>query len=227
MSDVDAIAAQCVTCCGESLDLLAGRAVFWAARRALLLADWHLGKSGVFGRRGLAIPGGDVDADLERLQTMIDRLDIASIWVLGDLMHAPPVAADDWPERVAQFLLANPTVQMAVVAGNHDRVQREHLPASLGQLIDWYTGPVDIGPFRLDHEPDSVAGRFVIAGHLHPTRRLVLGADRLRAPAFWFRRQYAVLPAFGSFTGGHNIRPSGDDRVFVAGPDSVIEVSRR
>ena len=101
------------------------------------------------------------------------------------------------------------------------------LPAGLGERIDWHDDTLDEGPFRFAHEPESATGRYTIAGHLHPTRRLVLAGDRVRAPAFWFRADSAVLPAFGGFTGGMNISPAAGDRVFVTGPGAVVEVSQR
>ncbi len=43
-------------------------------------------------------------------------------------------------------------------------------------------------------------------------------------PCFWFTHESAVLPAFGSFTGGGRIHPGAGDRVFVVGDDGVLEV---
>jgi hypothetical protein len=45
-------------------------------------------------------------------------------------------------------------------------------------------------------------------------------------PVFWFTRRFAVLPSFGSFTGGHPIRLGAGDRVFAAGPDSVLDLTQ-
>ena len=209
---------------GETLTLLPERAAYWPARRTLLLADWHLGKAGVFGRRGLAIPDGDAAQELRTLTALLAATGASRVVVLGDLMHAPPRDEDDWPALLAAWLAAHPRLELEVVAGNHDRVRADALPAGLAARIGWHADAVDEGPFRLDHEPGSAPGRYTIAGHLHPTRRLVVGADRVRAPAFWLRPDSAVLPAFGTFTGGVNIRPAAGDRVFVTGPDAVVEV---
>jgi hypothetical protein len=54
---------------------------------------------------------------------------------------------------------------------------------------------------------------------------LSAGNDGLSSPCFHFTPQLAVLPAFGTFTGSHSIRPAREDRVFVIGPDEVIDVS--
>ncbi|MEL7296809.1 MAG: ligase-associated DNA damage response endonuclease PdeM [Pseudomonadota bacterium] len=210
---------------GETLLLLPDRAMFWPARRTLLIADWHIGKAAVFGRRGLAIPEGDLQYDLQRLDRVLASYATDELIVLGDLMHAPPLASDRWPQDLADWLGEHATLGFSVVAGNHDRVSAERLPAPLTERVDWYPADRRVGPFCLAHEPEPVTSGYVLAGHLHPTLRLSSGADRVRSPVFWFRQDHAVLPAFGSFTGGHNIRPKRGDRVFMTGPDSVVEIT--
>ena len=42
---------------------------------------------------------------------------------------------------------------------------------------------MDEGPFHFSHHPEPAEGRYVRAGHLHPTVRLDTGVDRLRLPA--------------------------------------------
>jgi hypothetical protein len=46
----------------------------------------------------------------------------------------------------------------------------------------------------------------------------------MRLPCFWFTTQFAVLPAFGAFTGMQAVRPATDERVFVATPEQVFEL---
>lgn len=224
---MEASGGLAVDVAGEMLWLLPERAACWPERRTLLVADWHLGKVEVFGSRGLAIPDGGTARDFDTLDALVAATGATRVLVLGDLMHAPPRPGDDWPAQLAAWLAARPDLELAVVAGNHDRVAAEALPAGLGARIDWYTQGRDEGPFRFEHEPVSVPGRYTIAGHLHPTRRLVMAGDRVRAPAFWLREDHAVLPAFGNFTGGMNIDPAPGDRVFVTGPGAVVDVSLR
>ncbi|MEO0346710.1 MAG: ligase-associated DNA damage response endonuclease PdeM [Pseudomonadota bacterium] len=219
------VGAVGVEVAGETLLLLPERAAFWSATRTLIVADWHLGKAAVFGSRGLAIPDGDTARDFDTLRQLIAVHAPARLLVLGDLMHAPPRPGDDWPQQLADWLRAFPDLDFVVVAGNHDRVAASALPAGLDARIDWHDDHLDEGPFRFAHEPEAAAGRYVLAGHLHPTRRLVMGADRMRAPAFWFRGDWGVLPAYGGFTGGMNIKPERGDRVFVTGPGAVVEVT--
>ena len=212
---------------GERLVLLGDRAAWLPGRQTLLVADWHLGKADVFGRFGLPIPAGDADHDLARLEALLATTAPQRLLILGDLMHAPPTAQDAWPAALCDWLDGYPDLNVTVVAGNHDRVTAANLPAGLAERLTWRVEPLDEGGWRFDHEPVAADGQFVVAGHLHPTRHLVLGADRMRAPAFWLQPEQLVLPAFGSFTGGCNIRPAPADRVFVTDGADVVEVTGR
>ncbi|MEM8546637.1 MAG: ligase-associated DNA damage response endonuclease PdeM [Pseudomonadota bacterium] len=229
MSTTDTLPAGSVAVCvrGERLVLLGDRAAWLPGRQTLLVADWHLGKADVFGRFGLPIPAGDEDHDLARLGALLATTRSRRLLILGDLMHAPPTAQDAWPAALRTWLDGYPDLDVTVVAGNHDRMAAVSLPAGLAERLTWLTEPLDEDGWRFDHEPAAAAGQFVVAGHLHPTRRLVLGADRMRAPAFWLQPKQLVLPAFGSFTGGYNIRPAPTDRVFVTDGADVVEVTSR
>jgi hypothetical protein len=44
----------------------------------------------------------------------------------------------------------------------------------------------------------------------------------MRAACFYFSKNLALLPAFGSFTGTHPVSPRAGDRVFAVGDGRVI-----
>lgn len=210
-----------VTWCDQRLLLTGERAVVWPAQRTVLVADVHLGKEAVFRRHGMAVPDGPTVENLDRLTAIVRRHSCERVVVLGDLMHAPPRAGDTWPRSVSRWLDDHRQLAVHVVAGNHDRaVGRQRLDAR----IQWHLASLPVGPFQLRHEPaaDGDEG-FAICGHLHPVIRLRIGAERLRAPVFWWRRNSAVLPAFGRFTGGHPISTQSDDRIWVVQDGAVVE----
>ena len=111
-------------------------------------------------------------------------------------------------------------VEMVLVRGNHDR-RLELPPAWRMALVESH---LDLGPFRFSYHPEPAEGRYVWAVHLHPTVRLDTGADRLRLPCFHLGVGVGVLPAFSAFTGGQDIRPRADERLFAIAEDTVVEV---
>jgi len=118
--------------------------------------------------------------------------------------------------------------EVVLVLGNHDRPLGP-LPATLG--IDAVLPAVTEPPFHFVHEPVTVmapAGRdlFTIGGHLHPTVSIRSpSGDRIADRCFVAEPAALVLPAFGSFTGGHRIAPTADTRAWIARDDGVAEVT--
>ncbi|MDP3286967.1 MAG: DEAD/DEAH box helicase, partial [Methyloversatilis sp.] len=55
---------------GESMTLLAERALWWPAQSTLLIADAHFGKGVTFRARGVAVPSGTSDDTLDRLAAL-------------------------------------------------------------------------------------------------------------------------------------------------------------
>jgi metallophosphoesterase superfamily enzyme len=107
------------------------------------------------------------------------------------------------------------------VSGNHDR-KAGPPPAAFGirQIVDRYARP----PFFFRHQAQHLSGSYVLGGHLHPAVLLTgAGRQRERLPCFFFGCRYAVLPAFGGFTGHFAVRPKKGDRVFVIADNQVIE----
>ncbi len=209
---------------GQELRLNRERAVFWSSCSTLLVSDVHLGKESVFGRHGLAIPDGATSRDLDRLAELVACYRAERLVVLGDLVHATPSGDAQWPQLLSSWLTKHSELSVAVVAGNHDRrAARE----ALDRRIEWHVAPLVEPPFVFAHETgDALDGSgYALTGHLHPVVRLGdRRGDRLRCPVFWFRDDHAVLPAFGTFTGGYAVRPAAADRVFAVGPDDVLEL---
>jgi len=209
------------------LRLLPERAAFFAAESTLLVADVHLGKAHSFRRLGVPVPEGTTAGTLARLTRAIGATGARHVVVLGDLLHAALATATSRGEAtrhaVAAWRRAHPAVQLTLVRGNHDAKAGDP-PA------DWDVAVVEepwpLGPYALRHEPrPDEAGRYVLAGHLHPALHLSgRGPGRLRLPCFHFGASVGVLPAFGEFTGGVGVRAAPGDRLFAIAEDEVREV---
>ena len=208
---------------GESLVLHPERALIWPRRRTVIVADTHFGKSGFFGRHGIAVPAGTDEADRQRLSRLVTSIDARRLIILGDFLHAPltagSVEADDlqvWAEQLATSL------EIHVVAGNHD------LHGSRFSPVHWWETEWLDPPFCFIHDANRVrsigAGSlFTVSGHVHPVIRLrSLGKSAMRVPVFWQTLTGLILPSFGLFTGGFAITPGESDRIFGVGPSGIV-----
>ncbi|MEH6493847.1 ligase-associated DNA damage response endonuclease PdeM [Halopseudomonas sp.] len=192
------------TLAGAEVVLHGDKALFYPAESTLLVADTHFGKAALMRRRGLAVPSGQSRDDLQRLSRLVEEFGAQRLVVLGDVLHHRPMAGEPFLQQFPAWLAKHAQLSVEAVIGNHDR----HA-AGLDIGIQWYPH-LDLGPFRLCHEPMPVAGKHVLAGHIHPAMQLTVAGDRLRAPIFWLRRQLSVLPSFGAFTGGWNVPAEPD-----------------
>lgn len=202
--------------------MLPGRAAYWPRTATLLIADAHLGKAAAFRQAGIPVPQGTTEENLSRLSALVRDCGASRIVFLGDLVHdtAARHAASDafvrWREQ-------HRDLEVVLVRGNHDR--RAGDPPREWNVITVAEPLVESG-LALCHAPREVAGCYAISGHLHPGVRLSgRGRDSVRLPCFWFTPTYAVLPAFGAFTGLAEIRPAPVDTVYVEAEEGIAAIA--
>jgi DNA ligase-associated metallophosphoesterase len=207
---------------GESLSLLADRALYWPRRRTLVVADVHLGKGAAFRRAGVAVASGSTAESLVRLDALLQSTAALRLLVLGDLFHT--ALADDEPTVAAfdGFRRRHPALLIEAIRGNHDRAI-DRLPAAW--QIEWRDA-LHEAPFVFAHEPAPDVRGYVLAGHVHPVLRLRSANDSLRLPVFWFGPGVGVLPSFGAFTGGWSITPEPGDQLIAVTPQGLVPLPR-
>jgi DNA ligase-associated metallophosphoesterase len=215
---------QCasVTIRGETLWLHPERAVLWPARRTLIVSDTHFGKSALFGYHGVAVPAGSDRHDRERLSRLLQETCAARLLILGDFLHGP-LASDSADVRdLAAWAAAMGSIEIRVVAGNHDRgaLCNRDMP------LEWQVHDLIEPPFCFTHDAERAPcdeELYTLSGHIHPVVRLAgLRKRAARVPVFWQRPSGLILPSFGLFTGGSVVRPGPGDRLFAVGPQSVV-----
>lgn len=199
-----------ITLFGVELVLDASGACWWPREKTLIVADLHFEKGSAYARTGQFLPPYDTRATIKRLQALLHRFDAARVIALGDSFHDDGAGARlDLEERSA---LADFTKLCDVVwvEGNHD----PNPPAWLGGRI---VPELVMGNLVFRHIPgtDNCAGE--VAGHLHPAASLSRGGVRMRKRCFVCDGQRLVLPAFGAYTGGLDVRDAAVAELFRQG----------
>ncbi len=204
------------TLAGESVELLAARALHWPRARTLFVADVHLGKAAAFRAGGVPIPRGATAHDLARLDALIERTAAQRLVVLGDFLHAAAgrVAALDVAFR--RWRHSRAALAIMLVRGNHDERAGDPPPA---WGIDVVAEPHPLAPFVLCHAPATPRTGHALCGHVHPGVRVSGDAhESARMPCFVLGRRRTLLPAFGRLTGLAMVaRARGDTVVAIAG----------
>jgi len=180
-------------------------ALYWEEQRLLVVSDLHLEKGSSYATRGVLLPPYDTIATLGRLGAVIARHDPRTVIALGDSFH----------DRAAHDRMSPPNREVLGalqlrrdwiwISGNHD----PELPSDLGGTV---AAEVAIGPITFRHEPTGAQGE--IAGHLHPKARVSARGRAVERRCFASDGARAVMPAFGAYTGGLNIRDAAFAKIF-------------
>jgi DNA ligase-associated metallophosphoesterase len=172
-------------------------ALFWPKYGVLAIADLHLEKGSSLATRGTLVPPYDTATTILRLARLIGFYAPRCVVALGDSFHDGGGA-----ERLSRDDRANLGAlqcgrEWIWLAGNHD-------PQPAANIGGIFQTTFSLGALRFRHEPTGAAGE--IAGHLHPVARLSYRGRVVSRRCFVGDGHCLVMPAFGAFAGGLNVR---------------------
>lgn len=213
--------SHAITFAGAELILLADRAIHWAARRTLIVADLHLGKDASFRAAGLPVPIGKSVKDLARLTALLQATGSTRLVILGDLVHNRASHQAELADSFTMWRKTHESLEILLIRGNHDR-HAGATPADWG--ITEVSEPFDDCPLQLCHFPGASASPH-LCGHTHPVVA-IRDFDRSFAsiPCFVVDHSTLTLPAFGSFTGGSKVAREPSRKLFAATGNTIVAV---
>jgi hypothetical protein len=192
---------------GEQLTLDPGGAAWWPAHGTLIFSDIHFEKGSSYARFGQHLPPYDTRTALNRMVALAARYTPTRIIALGDSFHDKD-GADRLGEREREILFAlGRSAEWIWIEGNHDPAP----PAWLGGTI---TSEIRIGGLLFRHEPSATHSPGEVAGHLHPCATVTRHGRSLRRRCFVSDGHRLVLPAFGAYAGGLDIREAAVRSLF-------------
>jgi DNA ligase-associated metallophosphoesterase len=172
-------------------------ALYWPDQGMLVVADLHLEKGSSFAARGVLLPPYDTVATLARLARLVTHYAPRCVVALGDSFHdggGPARLADTDREALSIMQRGREWIW---ITGNHDP---EPATGIGGAFIETMTA----GALTFRHLPSGASGE--ISGHLHPVARVSHRGRAVSRRCFAADTTRMILPAFGAFTGGLNIR---------------------
>ena len=197
------------------------RALYWPSKKALLLGDVHLGKYISFQKAGIPISADTCLNTLERFKALCHDYEVHTLHVLGDFFHDFHSLESPHLKFWLKFLREN-KISFHFIYGNHDGFLRKIRAKMPGvQIYDREY----IDNFCLIHDAKDKVKKnfFILSGHRHPCFSIRGTSDEIRLPALALSIQYnyAILPAFGTFTGGENL--SRRDYDFIVAGENFVE----
>jgi DNA ligase-associated metallophosphoesterase len=174
-------------------------ALYWPEEKMLIVADLHLEKGSAFAARGVLLPPYDTASTLARLGRLIERYAPQIVMALGDSFHdgGGPARMADTDRAALQALQRGR--DWLWIAGNHD-------PDPADGIGGRFADTLALGPLTFRHEPSPGRCDGEIAGHLHPLARVARRGRTVSRRCFASDGRRLVMPAFGAYTGGLNVR---------------------
>ena len=219
--DVSAVGADVrVVVAGAETRLRASGALWLEGERALVVADVHLEKGSAYAARGQLLPPFDTRDALVRLEAETDALRAQTIVMLGDAFHDGGAEQRLSQEDASRLRALARGRTLVWIVGNHDPAPPARLP---GEAAD----TLALGGLVLRHEPTPGLAGAEAAGHLHPCARIAAGGRSVRRRCFVTDGERLILPAFGAYAGGLNIRDETFKGLFARPPLAVALGPRR
>ncbi|HZZ33449.1 MAG TPA: ligase-associated DNA damage response endonuclease PdeM [Phenylobacterium sp.] len=191
--------------------LRASGALWLAAERALVVADLHLEKGSSYAALGQMLPPYDTRETLRRLADEVETLGPAMVILLGDTFHdrrSEERLAPDDAEGLRDLARGRTLVW---VIGNHDADGPRALPGETAAELE-------LCGLTLRHEPQPGLQPGEVAGHLHPAARVRATRGSVRRRCFVTDASRLILPAFGAYAGGLNVRDAAFAGLFARAP---------
>ena len=194
---------------GERLMLDPSGALHWPATSTLIVSDLHLEKGSSFARKGMLLPPWDTHATLDRLTLLLRRYQPRIVVALGDSFHDAEGAARLPAGEIARLKAMTEAHRFVWVQGNHDPTP----PAALGGDF-----VAEFATARLVFRHNAIAGATgEISGHYHPKASVPARGGSVSRPCFVTDARRIMLPAFGAYAGGLDVRDPAIMRLFPRG----------
>ena len=204
---------------GEACVLRCSGALWVVEHRTLIASDLHLEKGSAFAARGQLLPPYDSPATITKLEAEVEALDPVGVVLLGDSFHDTKaigrMTADD-RTRIDALAAGRDWVWLE---GNHDL---KALAGALDDLPGRVVETMTVGALTLIHEPQPGDAVGEVAGHLHPSAKVSRYGRGVRRPCFVTDGRRLLMPAFGAFTGGLNVRDPDIAGLFEASPMAAV-----
>lgn len=209
---------------GHEFILHPSGAALWKGRNITLVADLHLEKGSHFAMRGFFLPPYDTHRTLVKLLALCRAEHIKQLIILGDCFHDPKAYGRMRKDDRLLFDKLR-AYDPAWIQGNHDG---DFVPPGFPSY-----DALELDGIILRHHADPGTLSPEISGHYHPKAPINHKGSMMSLPCFIEDGRKLILPAFGAYTGGLDIRdaairslfPDGY-RAYALGSDKVYRLQK-
>ncbi len=207
-----------ITFRGESLLLDPAGVLVWPRLGLLAIADLHLEKGSACAVRGQLVPPWDSHATLARVAALVRQHAPRILVAVGDSFHDTHAVSRLSDADAAVLASIGQASRIVWVRGNHDPMPPEGVA---GQACEVFAAEGVV--FRhqaLSRRDEPAPGE--VSGHFHPKARVETRAGEIVRPCFMVDANRIMLPSFGAYTGGLDVRSPPIARHFRQGGHAYL-----
>ncbi len=215
-----------ITFRGETLLLDPAGVLVWPRLSLLAVADLHLEKGSACAGRGQLVPPWDSCGTLARLAELVRRHAPRTVVAVGDSFHDAHAATRLSDADAAVLASIGQAAALVWVRGNHDPLP----PAGIaGHACETFAAEGLLFRHQAASRRSLPNAPGEVSGHFHPKARVATRVGEIVRPCFMTDAHRIMLPSFGAYTGGLDVRspaiarhyPEGG-RAFLLGRDRVF-----
>ncbi len=182
-------------------------ALYLTEGRILVVADMHLEKGTSGARRGIFLPPYDSQITLNLLSRTVTTYAPERVIFLGDSFHDAhaPLRLDTG--CLDTLTTISKSCELVWVTGNHD----PEIPQSIAAMC---ISELSFSGLHFTHIPELSTHTPQVSGHLHPVVTVTGRGRSMRRRCFATDGSRMILPAFGAYTGGLNVKDKAFDGLF-------------
>lgn len=199
---------------GHDFLALPEAALFWPARRALLVADLHFEKARFFAGAGQFLPPYDSHETALRLAERVRETGARRLFCLGDSFHDADGAGHLTDSAASVLRDVAATLDWIWITGNHDADAVFPFGRAEAELV--------LAGIALRHEADGASAAPEISGHFHPKIRLRHRGQSVARRCFLATDSKIIMPAFGALAGGLDVRHPAIHRALRAPVTALV-----
>ena len=171
--------------------------LFWFEKKIAIISDLHLEKGTGYAPTGQFLPPYDSEETLTKLFNLTKQHDIKKIILLGDTFHDKNALSRMSKKVTSLFKNLLNKYEVIFVLGNHeDNMEFENIT-----FFDEYV----LDGIHFIHQA-SKKNIYQISGHYHPIATVKTGSKKITGKCFIQLKYNLILPSFGVYTGGLNIK---------------------
>ena len=183
--------------------------LFWFDKQIAIISDLHLEKGSSFGKTGQFIPPYDSEETFTKLLNILKNYNIIKVLLLGDTFHDKNALSRMSERALILYETFVKKYEVIFVLGNHEN----NIVSSNINFINEYV----LDGIHFVHQA-SKKHVYQISGHYHPVATIRKGSNKITGKCFIHQKYDLILPSFGVYTGGLNIKSSVFKKIFENEP---------